>query len=167
MADQQQTPPATGDQQQQESAQEEPLGPPGLRALDAERNARRELERQLKEREARLAEFEDRDKTEQQKLNERAQDAERRAQEAEQRLTRLTVASEFGIPVEHVHRLQGNTPDELRADAQQLAALVAARPAGPTAGPDLGAGPRGGAPAAQPGDMNHLIREAAGRARGR
>src|SRR5690242_15401642 len=60
-----------------------------------------------------LQEFEDRDKTEAQKLAERAEAAERRATELETRALRLEVAAEKGLTPAQAKRLVGSTREEL------------------------------------------------------
>lgn len=119
---------------------------------------RRALTKANKEAETlrlKLREYEDRDKTEQQKLTERAEAAERKAAEVELRALRLEVAAEKGLTASQAKRLIGSTRDELESDADEmLADLRPGRPAG-----DAGQGPRGEAPK---GDMNSLIRRAAG-----
>jgi hypothetical protein len=95
-----------------ELADQDPLGDAGKRALTAERNARREAERHLREAEARVAEFERRDL-----VNE--------------------VASAKGIAPELAPRLKGDTREELEADADALLQVVA-----PEQGPQGGPGRR-------------------------
>jgi hypothetical protein len=75
------------------------LGEGGKRALDAERRARRDAEKALRETQARVAELERAD------------------------LVR-EVASAKGIAPELASRLQGNTREELEADADQLLTIV-------------------------------------------
>src|SRR5687768_5048933 len=67
-----------------------------------------------------LKEYEDRDKTEQQRLEERAVAAERAATEYETALLRYRVASVKGLPAELVDRLRGGSEEELLADADAL-----------------------------------------------
>jgi hypothetical protein len=67
-----------------------------------------------------LQEFEDRDKSEAQKLAERAEAAEKRAVELEVRALRLEVASEKGLTPAQAKRLVGSTREELEADAAEL-----------------------------------------------
>lgn len=134
------------------------LGDPGKAALAAERKARREAERASADMAARLKEFEDRDKTEAQKLQEAAAENARRASEAESRLLRYQVAAELSVPANLVARLQGNTKQELEADARQLLELMGIAPGGPA---DFDGGPRQTPPGVP--NMNALIRQAAGR----
>ena len=67
-----------------------------------------------------LQQFEDRDKTEAQKLTERAEAAEKRAAETEARALRLEVAAEKGLTPAQAKRLVGTTREELEADAAEL-----------------------------------------------
>ncbi len=75
------------------------LGDAGKRALDAERQARREAEKRARDAEMRLAEFERRD------------------------LVR-EVASAKGLDGALAERLRGSTKEELEADADEFLALV-------------------------------------------
>jgi hypothetical protein len=69
---------------------------------------------------ARLAQIEESQKTEQQKLADRAEQAERRAAEAELKVLRAEVASTKGIPAGLAQRLAGETREDLEADADSL-----------------------------------------------
>lgn len=72
---------------QEPQTTDEKLGDPGLNALRSEREARKTAEKQLRDATAKLAAFEDANKTEAQRLTDNASKAEQRAQQAEQRLT--------------------------------------------------------------------------------
>src|SRR5687768_9017294 len=74
--------------------------PEVARALKKANNEAEKLRLKLKE-------YEDRDKTEQQRLAEALQAAEKRAQDAEMRVTRLEVASEKGLTAAQAKRLVG------------------------------------------------------------
>lgn len=78
-----------------EDVGDEPLGPGGRRALEAERKARRVAEARVAELERQLADLE--------------------AAEA-----RRAIAAERGLPAALVDRLQGTTREELEADADRL-----------------------------------------------
>jgi hypothetical protein len=67
-----------------------------------------------------LKEFEDRDKSEAEKLAERVDAAEKRAVEMEAAALRLEVAAEKGLSPAQAKRLVGTTRDELEADADEL-----------------------------------------------
>jgi cell division septum initiation protein DivIVA len=103
------TMPATGD-----------LGDAGKKALDAERRDKRAAEKRATDLEAKLKEFEDRDKTESTRVIERAEAAEKRATDAESRALRLEIASEKGLTPAQAKRLVGDTREELEADASEL-----------------------------------------------
>lgn len=109
----------------------------------------------LREAEARLKEFEDRDKTELERITERADTAEQRASNAERELTRFRVAAEVGLPPELAARLRGDDEEAMRADADELMKLV------PATTPPPGSYDNG---AAEPGEtdssMDALIRTA-------
>lgn len=114
------------DPEPEQPAKKPELGDGGKKAIDAEREARRQAEKQLREARAALKEYEDRDKTELELLRERAESAEKNAAEAEravaaaeQHALRIKVSAEKGVPAE---RLAGTTEDELRASADELIA---------------------------------------------
>lgn len=118
----------------------------------------REKAKQLK---AKLAEYEDRDKSEQQKLAERVSNAEKKAQDAELRALRYEVAVEKGLVGEKAAlatRLMGTTKEELVADADQLLDIYRPPEPPPTS---FDGGSRGTPPNA--GGMDGLIRGAARR----
>lgn len=129
------------------------------RALQRERDTAKEAKRRADELAAQVAEFEDRDKTDQQKLTERASSAEDRASKAETKALRLEVALEKGLVGDRAAlaaRLQGNTKEELIADAEQLLALTRDRQETTFDG-----GARGTPP--NQGGMDGLIRNSLGR----
>jgi hypothetical protein len=75
---------------------------------------------------AKLAEFEDRDKTEAQRLADRVTAAEERAAQAEARAVRFEIAAEFGLSQEDSAALEHvPTEDGMRAVAQSLARKAA------------------------------------------
>lgn len=130
----------------EESAAPEPAkarqeAPPEVTAALRKANKEAEtLRRQLKE-------YEDKDKSEAEKLVERATAAEVRAAEMESQLMRHQVALTKGLSPVLAERLRGNTQEELEADADALLALVAPKPeqGEPTRQfPDLGQGRRAG-----------------------
>lgn len=73
-----------------------------------------------------LKEFEDRDKTDFEKLQERATLAEQELEKARREQSRLSVATKHGIPAEHLDLLHGDTEETLEAQAQKIATLIAA-----------------------------------------
>lgn len=118
------------------------LGEPGLKALQAERQARREAERLLAEQQAKVAEFEQRDMTEQQKLQQQLDAANQRASMAENDALRLRIAAETGLTPDLFEFLDGVTDEAtMRSKAAKLLAAKATAPP-----PDFGAGARGQEP---------------------
>lgn len=102
-----------------------------------------------------LKEFEDRDKTEAQKLAERASAAEGEAATAKQELMRYRIAAKKKLPAELADRLHGATEEEMAEDADKLLEVFGQRST-----PSYDGGVRKPAPA--PTDMNALIRSKAG-----
>lgn len=126
--------------------------PEGARkALAAARTAERAAIRAQKAAEARVAEFENANKTETQKLADRAAAAEKAAADASTKLLRFQVAADKKLPASLAARLQGTTVEELAADADELLKLL------PNGG---GVSFDGGArtTADKPADMNDWIR---------
>lgn len=131
----------------------EALGDGGKKALDAERAANKEAAKQIKELQAKLEQYEDANRTEVEKQARKAEKLAQSLEEAEATIARYErqalvddVAAEAGIPREAAHRLQGNTREELEADAKQLKQILA---------PD---GPRKPAPVPQAGDFGEAGR---------
>lgn len=132
-----------------------PLGPAGERALAAERDARKALERQLAELSPlkKLAEALGAGtpaaggKSEIELLTDRF--AQHEAQLAEERAARFRaeVAAEKGLTAQQAARLNGSTREELVADADALLALFPAAAVPRAPAPDLSQGARGGQPA--------------------
>jgi hypothetical protein len=133
----------------------------GQVALERERAARREAEQRAKEHERRIAELEDRDKTEVERARASAERERKRAEDAEARIAALElsalrreVASELGLPARLAERLRGDTERELRADARRLLDDLGERATG-----DVGVGKGGSATrASAKTDMNDWIR---------
>jgi len=107
---------------------------------------------ELKAKAAKLAEFEESQKTEAQKAQERLDAAEKRAAELEIKATRAEVAAAKGVPVE---LLTGSTQEELEAAAEALIAFKGE----PAKGPVIPS--QGAMPANTPGDANDWLRVAA------
>lgn len=132
------------------------------KAIRAQKEIARKAKAERDAYAAKIAEYEDRDKTEQQKLAERATQFERELQLERQAKMLLEVAVEKGLVGERAalaSRLQGNTKEELAADADALLALLADRQ---ETGFDGGA--RGTPPNA--GGMDEHIRRALAARRG-
>ena len=136
---------------QQEQPQDEPkdvLGDAGKKALDAERKRANEAEKRFKEAAARIEEFENAQRTEEEKREHELQtlraqiEEERKQREAVERdLLIKSVAAEFGLPDELADRLVGDDRDALVEDAKQLQKLVApSGPRKPAPVPEAGSG---------------------------
>jgi hypothetical protein len=141
------------------------LSDAGKKALSEERKARSAAERsaraaqkQLDDMAKRLKEFEDRDKSEAEKLAERAAAAEKQAESATARLLRFEVAAAKKLPPGFAARLQGSTKEELEADAEALLKDLGEQQQRTT--PSYDGGVR---QTAKTTDMNALIRQTAGR----
>lgn len=122
------------------------LGDAGKKAIDSEREARKAAEKQLRDAQKALKEFEDRDKTELQKAVERANEAEKRATAAEFTALRNKVAADKGVPASS---LTGATEDEMNASADELIAWrdqnANKQPSTPKRNPASGGGLKSGA----------------------
>jgi hypothetical protein len=115
-----------------------PLGPNGEKALQSEREARKAAERAVAERDARLKEYEDRDKSESEKLAERASAAEQRAQTVEAELIRERIARRHKIDDDDLDLLGTGTEEQIEARAQRIAAKNAAAAASTATAPPSG-----------------------------
>lgn len=132
------------------ATQGETLGENGLKALNAEREARKEADKRLKEALEKINAFEEAQLSEQEKTKRKVEQTEKLLIEARAEQERLQhellardVASEFQIPANAVHRLQGSTREELEADAKELAKLFAPKGARkPEPVHEVGAGAR-------------------------
>lgn len=121
---------------------DEPLGENGLKALNAERDARKLADQKVKDLEKQI---EDSKKTAEQRAADdlEAEKAGRLA--AETRALKFEVAAEAGLDLKLAARLTGATREELVADAAELLTMVGATPANPKPDPNQGGG--GNAPA--------------------
>lgn len=106
---------------------DEPLGEGGLKALKAEREARSQAEKTAAEYAARIKEFEDAQKSEEEKQAERLKSLEDSAKSNELRAARYEVAAEVGLDLKAANRLQGSTREELLSDAEELKKLLDSR----------------------------------------
>jgi hypothetical protein len=83
----------------------------------------------------RLADMEEANKTEAQKLADKAAAAEKKASEAELKALRLEVAGEKGLTPAQAKRLIGGSREELEADADELIKTFGKTEDKPTGGP--------------------------------
>lgn len=77
--------------------------------------------KRAQEAESRAKEYEDRDKSEQQKLTEQAAADAQRADAAERELMKFRAAAAKGLPAKHAHRISGTTQEQMEQDAAELA----------------------------------------------
>lgn len=113
----------------------------GQEPFDADRAMKkiREADREAEALRKRLKEFEDRDKTEAQKLAERAETAEKQRDELLIESLRARVALAKGLPLPLAERLRGTTEEEMSADADALLELVPTTSTRPRGDVDQGA----------------------------
>ena len=101
---------------------DEALGEGGLKALKAERERAAAAEKLASEREAKLKEYEDRDKSEEQKTLDRIAAAEKRAQDLELTANRATVAATTSVPMEVLAGPKSGSQEDIQAFADALIA---------------------------------------------
>lgn len=120
------------------NAADEPLGDKGLKALQAERDARQKAEQEA----ATLRkQIEDASKTAEQKAADELRAATALAEGAALKALKYEVAAEKGIDLKLAGRLDGTTKAELEADADNLKTLIGAKPgATPKPDPSQGSG---------------------------
>jgi hypothetical protein len=117
------------------------------------------------ELEERLQEYENRDKTELQRLVDAQALAERKAQSAEERLLRYEVAAERGLGMAAAAFLTGTTREEIELRAEELSRLLDEQGRPPAGGFDGGA--RAPVPEQKPPEEAHndLLLRSLGRGR--
>lgn len=118
------------------------LGDAGKKAIAAERRQAAAEKKRADELAARLKAFEDAQLSEQEKAAKRAAEAEDRASKAEKRAMRFEAAQKAGLDLSLAGRLQGETAEELEADAKSLLTLVGTKTA-PKPDPSQGSRPAG------------------------
>jgi len=105
----------------------ETLGDAGKKALDAERKARRDLEKELKElRDFKQAQ-EDAKKSDLEKAAEAAEKASKERDSLRAELLKLRAAAEHSIPADYHHLLTATDEEGLKAQAATVAELVQAK----------------------------------------
>lgn len=103
---------------------DEPLGAPGLAALQSERDARKAAEQKVADAEAKVRKYEDRDKSEEQRANDELTTAQKELADTK----RALIAATKGVPVE---LLTGTTQAEIEASADALLQFKGTTPATP------------------------------------
>lgn len=96
------------------------LGEAGKKALEKERRARRQAEKDAKDVSERLKAIEDKDKSEADKLRDERDDAVKARDEARANELRLQIATDKGLTPAQAKRLVGTTKEELEADADDF-----------------------------------------------
>lgn len=120
---------------------DEPLGAPGLEALRKERERADAAEKAAREATARIKEFEDRDKSEAEKLADAKAAAEKAAADATRELLRYKIAAEKKVDPD---LLAGDDEDAMRAHADRLLAWRGdPAPSAPKPDPSQGGRPDG------------------------
>ncbi len=156
--DQQGQAPASQDQQQQPQ-QDQQQGQDDLSALpEWAQKVIKETRAEAARNRTRARELEQAQMTEQQRQEQEI----REGREAQRLVLAYQVAGEVGLPLNLAERLRGNSREELIQDANTLRQLTGGAAAQPTPPPfDAGARPQNGN-GAEGGDMNALLRRAAG-----
>lgn len=88
--------------------------------VEAMKRALKKANKEAEQTRLKLKEYEDRDKSETEKLSERNRELESTLTTAEQRAMRLEIALDKGIPKTLAVRLQGDTREEMEKDADEL-----------------------------------------------
>lgn len=113
----------------------EGLGDAGKKALEEERTARKAADKARRDAEAELQKLKDASKSEEERRDDRIRQLEKDAAMAR----RYEAAAAAGIPLTSAHRLNGDTAEELLADAEKYKAEIGAgapqSPAEPQAPP--------------------------------
>lgn len=107
---------------------DEPLGEGGLKALNAERDARKVAEKAAADALARVKEFEDRDKSEAQKQQEALEQAQRELAEVTVAKTRAEIANTKSIPADLLAGPASGSAEDLAAFADALIAFKGEQP---------------------------------------
>lgn len=119
------------------SATDDTLGEPGKAALDAERNQRRALEKQLREANKRLQTIEDAGKSDLEKAQARVVELEKDNAE----LLQLRSAIDHKIPKDYLHLLTATDEETLAKQAESVVKLLGAQqPQVPAFAPNPGQG---------------------------
>lgn len=100
------------------------------KALDAERKARRDAERQLVDIQAQLKDLTDKDKTETEKLRDQVVTLTKERDDHATKVIRAEVAMSKGLSAVQAKRLVGSTKEELEADADEILEAFPSTPGG-------------------------------------
>lgn len=147
------------DEPTQEPAPKDPATDPDAgakKALDAERAARREAEKQLREIQARLKEIEDKDKSEVDKLRDQLAELTKERDSLATNSLRAEIAMSKGLTAAQAKRLVGSTREELEADADEILAAFPSQAGGAPPPPTTSPKPdlRGGSDPTEAADVD-------------
>jgi hypothetical protein len=121
-----------------EEAGTEQLGEGGVKALQAEREARKAAEKATAELAAKLKQFEDANLSELERANKAAAEAAAELAQLRTENARKQVALDRGLPVDMIEFLTGDTEEEMAAKADKLLARLST-PGIPKPDPSQGA----------------------------
>lgn len=121
---------------------EEALGEGGIKALQAERDARAKAEKDLSDAQARLQEIEDAKLSDIQKAQKDASDAAERVSALESANARLTALAKYPVAEEYQDLVTGSDAASYEASAKRVSELLALAQAPGTPKPDPSGGAR-------------------------
>lgn len=151
--------PTEATEQQQGDPAEAPLGEGGIKALQAERERARELEKQLGAATARLTEIERANESALDRAQREAQEAKEYAAKATAEALRFRVAAEYGISENVDLILTAGDEDTMRKQADLWSQRAAAPAAPGTPLPDPSVGVKSGGPKSNGDVFASLISE--------
>ena len=137
-----QTEQAKGPEQQSQRDADEKLGEGGIKALQAERDARAAAEARAKAAEAEAEKLRRATESEAERVQRERDEAVTAAAAKDAMISRYEAAEAAGLPLSWAKRLVGSTAEELLADAKSVAADLAekAKPGTPKPDPSQGSG---------------------------
>lgn len=118
------------------------LGEGGLKALQSERDARKQAEKENADLKAKIQAFEDANKSQAEKDAEEREKLQKANTENASLVLKYQVAEAKGLSLSAAQRLKGSTKEELEADADELKKILgqATPPPPPTPQPDRSQG---------------------------
>lgn len=127
--------------QQDDPKDDEELGEGGKKALQSERDARKQLEREIADLRSKNKEYEDATKSAEEKQAERLAELEESSTKNALRVLQYEVAAAKGLPLSAATRLTGASKEALEKDAEELKKLLGpSTPAPPKPDPSQGNG---------------------------
>lgn len=148
--------PAGGQSAPKDSSDDEELGEGGKKALQSEREARKQLEREIADLRSKNKEYEDATKSAEEKQAERLAELEESSTKSALRVMQYEVAAAKGLPLSAAARLTGDSQEALEADADELLRLLGSNtpPAPPKPDPSQG----NGSDKPKPKNLNDAVR---------